>query len=280
MISVQYLLNFWKADLPQAVYLLMVLAGMVYLTFVCKNEKARDVWKRIVLPSIAVVLIMVVPFLPKILTQKIESSRMFRFLWVIPIGVFLALGITILLENFPSRLWKQIGAAGAVIMILLGCNKFHKLREKTWENEWVNWYKIPPIVIEMTDYILQDNTKAEKTAVFPMPLNMWVRQYNPEVKIPFSWTKVESAKPENGKLYEALSPQDPNGVIDLDVAGYWAKQGGYQYFVLMEGKSPNGNPYTGSLESSGYEKVWEYDAKPNTDERWYSQKYLLYRLKE
>ena len=55
----------------------------------------------------------------------------------------------------------------AVIMILLGCNKFYKLREKTWENEWDNWYKIPPVVMEMTDYILQDDTKAEKNCGVP-----------------------------------------------------------------------------------------------------------------
>ncbi len=38
--------------------------------------------------------------------------------------------------------------------------------------------------MELCDYIAKDDPNEVKMAVFPFPLNLWVRQYRPEIRLP------------------------------------------------------------------------------------------------
>ena len=105
-------------------------------------------------------------------------------------------------------------------------------------------------------------------AVVPFPLNLWVRQYRPEIRLPFAWTEREDTDMENVWMYEDLYMLE-EGVPDWTDLAEHAEKGGYRYIIL-----PDHEPHTGHVEDSGYEPVYHIQTDEMGD---YGKKYTLYR---
>ena len=158
------------------------------------------------------------------------------------------------------------------LMVLMTVNRFYSLRH-TWQNQITNWYKIPDVVIELCDFIVHDGSGLEKKAVFPTPLNLWVRQYRAEIELPYAWNKVNGQIEAAQEIYDLQEKKE--GAIRLEELAQQAITGGYNYIVLAaEGD------YIGALTDCGFEEVYRIDTDSMQDTNSYDKEYVLYRVVE
>lgn len=264
------LLAYFWVDKPRVLYFVFCCALVLVLAWKRRDALSRGLRRYIVLPSVLLLVLLLNPVVAHLLVTKYEETRSLRFFWLVPITLLLA-AVTVLLVDWLPRRRQKILAAVAVPFVLLAFSGGFRSLRSTWQNQFTNWYKVPEVVIQLDDWIVSDGTDLEKTAVFPTPLNLWVRQYRPEIEQPYEWTKVNKQSEAAKMLYEVIEKTED--AVDLDEVNRWAVQGGYNYIVLDSGET-----YTGAL--SDYEEVYRIDIDPTQDTNSYDREYRLYRLAE
>lgn len=268
MVSMRSLFAYFWKDQPRVIYFAVCCCLILWLAFRKKDRIATRLRDKIVLPSLLLLVIFGNPVSAHILVTHAVETQSLRFFWLAPISLLLAAATVMLLSFVPQRTLKII-AALAVIPILFLSGRRLQILQKNWQYETPNWYKIPTVVIELCDYIMQDENCEEKSAAFCFPLNLWVRQYEPRIYLPFAWTGGE-----NRELMYAMQVSDGE-VMDLDEVARLASDKQYSYIVI-----PAKAASQGSLETGGYQKVYSVDVNPNSDEDQYDRGYVLYRLEE
>lgn len=272
MVSIRSLLAYFWVDRPRVIYFLLCCCIVLFLAW-----KRRDIFsvrmrRYLVLPSVVLLVLLLNPVVAHFLVTKYEETRSLRFFWLIPVTLLMAAASVLLVDLFPKRGLRVLAAVILPLGVLATVNQFHNLRN-TWQDKITNWYKIPDVVIELCDTIVQDDAVGEKRAFFPTPLNLWVRQYRPEIEMPYAWAKVNYDSEAAKKIYEIVEKAD--GAINLDELAQWAAKGGYNYLVLAE----DGN-YTGDVTDFGFEEIWRIDVDPVKDTNSYDKEYILYRFAE
>lgn len=273
MVSMRSLLAYFWVDKPRVIYFVACCLVVLLLAWKGKDRFATKVFRYIVLPSMVLLVILLNPLTAHLLVTKYQETRSLRFFWLIPVSLLLALVTVRLVSSLRKRKLKILVAIIVPVILLLFSDGFEKLRG-TWQNRITNWYKVPPIVIALDDWIMQDDSALKKSAVFPHPLNLWVRQYRPEIELPFEWHRINTKSEAAMALYDIIQgTQNEGGVIDLCQVEYWAQKGGYNYIVL-----DSDGQYKGSLNI--YEEVYRVDLEPLRDGNAYEREYVLYRLAE
>lgn len=264
------LLAYFLVDKPRVIY--FVLCCLLVLVLAWKRRDALSLRLRryIVWPSVVLLVLLLNPVVAHLLVTKYEETRSLRFFWLVPVTLLLA-AVTVLLVDWLPRRYQKILAAVAVPFVLLAFSDGFSHLRVTWQNQFTNWYKVPEVVIRLDDWILNDDAGLEKTAVFPTPVNLWVRQYRPEIELPYEWTKVNWQSDAAAELYWAI--EEAEDAVDLDEVNDWAVQGDYNYIVLDSAET-----YIGTLQD--YEEVYRIDIDPTQDTNSYDREYILYRLAE
>lgn len=241
---------------------------MFFLAAWKRNETAFQLKNKIVLPGLLILIVFGNPVSAHVLVTRAVETQSLRFFWLIPISLFLAAATIMLLDLIPHRVMKSVLAI-VIIPILLWSGRGLQIIRKNWQYDTPNWYKIPPVVIDLCDYIMQDETCSEKSVAFCFPLNLWVRQYEPEIYLPFAWSGGE-----NRELMYAM--QVPDGeTMDLDKVARLASEKQYNYIVI-----PREGDFQGNLESGGYLEIYAVDVNLDSDDDQYDREYVLYRLEE
>lgn len=268
MVSMRSLFTYFWKDQTRVIYFTVCCFLIFWLALRKKGETAVCLRDKIVLPSLLLLVVFGNPISAHILVTRAVETQSLRFFWLAPVSLFLAAATVMMLDFLPHRILKIL-AAMAIIPILFLSGRRLQTMQKYWQYETPNWYKIPPVVIELCDYIMQDENCEEKSAAFCFPLNLWVRQYEPEIYLPFAW-----AGGENRELMQAM--QVPEGeVMDLNEVARLASDKQYSYIVI-----PAKDASRGSLETGGYQKVYSVDVNPVSDDDQYDREYVLYRLEE
>lgn len=268
MVSMRSLFAYFWKDQPRVIYFVVCCCLVLWLAYRKKNKTAIGLKDWIVLPSLLLLAAFGNPVSAHILVTRAVETQSLRFFWLVPISLLLAAVTVMLLDFVPHRALKIIVALAILPVLFLSGRKLQIL-SKNWQYETPNWYKVPQVVVELCDYIMQDENCDEKSAAFCFPLNLWVRQYEPSIYLPFVWSGGE-----NHELMNAM--QVPDGeVMDLDEVARLSSEKQYSYIVIpAEGK------FRGSLESGGYQKIFSVDVNPASDEDKYDREYILYRLEE
>ena len=264
------LLAYFWVDKPRVIYFVLCCALVLVLAWKRRDTFSRALRWYIVLPSAVLLVILLNPAVAHLLVTKYEETRALRFFWLVPVTLLLAAVTVLLVDWLPGRRQKVLAAVAVPLVLVAASGGFRNLRA-TWQNQFTNWYKVPEVVIRLDDWIAADEAGIEKTAVFPTPLNLWVRQYRPEIQLPYEWTKVNKQSQAAKKLYEVIEKTED--AVDLDEVNHWAVEGGYNYIVLDSGET-----YAGTL--SDYEEVYRVDVDPAQDTDDYDREYILYRLAE
>ena len=264
------LLAYFLVDKPRVIY--FVLCCLLVLVLAWKRRDALSLRLRryIVWPSVVLLVLLLNPVVAHLLVTKYEETRSLRFFWLVPVTLLLA-AVTVLLVDWLPRRYQKILAAVAVPFVLLAFSDGFSHLSVTWQNQFTNWYKVPEVVIRLDDWILNDDDGLEKTAVFPTPVNLWVRQHRPEIELPYECTKVNWQSDAAAELYWAI--EEAEDAVDLDEVNDWAVQGNYNYIVLDSAET-----YIGTLQD--YEEVYRIDIDPTQDTNSYDREYILYRLAE
>lgn len=224
--------------------------------------------KLLVVPSVLLLVLLLNPVSAHFAIALFHDSQVQRFFWLVPMTLILAVCVVLFLGKIPGARRRAAVFVLVCCVVLLGGNGFPRLRA-TWQGRADNAYKVPPVVVELCDEILQDDAP-RKTAVLPMPLNLWVRQYCPQIALPFAWNSVEPD--DNAEdLYE-LYGENNGEAVDLTELARLAREGGYTYIVL-----PEQGLYTGELTGNGYTELCRVDAEPESDQTVYDGAYILYR---
>lgn len=269
MVSMRSLLAYFWVDKPRVIYFAICCIVVLLLTFKWKDRFGAKAFQYIVLPSMVLLVLLLNPLVARLLVTKYYETQSLRFFWLIPVSVLMAIVTVRLIFTFQHRGQKVLRGIVVPIILLMFSGGFIHLRG-TWKNQVTNWYKIPSVVIALDDWIMNDNTCLRKSAVFPQPLNLWVRQYRPEIELPFEWERINWQSAAAVELYYISSNEDG---VDLCQLEYWAKEGGYNYIVLASDEQ-----YEGELVS--YQEVYRIDVDPSRDTNSYDREYILYRLTE
>lgn len=277
MSPMQIVWFFFSMYKPRTCFFLLCCGAAVFLALKHRDALSRRVCRYIVAPAAVLFLLLINPLVSPVLVGY-DISRAVRFFWLIPVAVLLA-AVTVRLLGLLHGRWQKPAAVLAAVLVVLGFGgRFTNLRS-FYLNRFINWYKVPEVVIALDDRIMADDTGLEKTAVFPWPLNMWVRQYRPEIVMPFSWNHLSGIDDTDLGLYllfeETINPE-PDAVIpplDLDRLDALAVEGGYNYLVVDTGRA-----CTGALHD--FEEIGRIDTDPAQDTTDYDREYILYRRAE
>lgn len=270
MVSMRSLFAYFWVDKPRVIY--FVLCCLIILVLVKKRQElfARKLFRYIVFPAVILLVILLNPVVAHLLVTKYTETQALRFFWLIPVSLLLSVVTVRLVCNVKNRKQKILFTILALVVLSMFSDDFEHLRG-TWQNRITNAYKIPSVVVQLDDWIMNDDADVSKSAVFPQPLNLWVRQYRPEIELPYAWTSINQNSEEAKQLYRILEKQ--TDTIDLREVAYWAQKGGYSYIVLDTSKD-----YKGTLES--YQEVFRVDTDTSKDTNAYDREYVVYRLKE
>lgn len=268
MVSMRSLLAYFWSDKPRVIYFVICCTLVLVLAWKRRDALSSGLRRYIVWPSVLLLVLLLNPVVAHLLVTKYEETRSLRFFWMVPVTLLLAAVTVLLVDWLPQRRHKILAAVAVPLVLLAFSGGFLRLRV-TWQNRFTNWYKVPEVVILLDDWILNDDAGLEKTAVFPTPVNLWVRQYRPEIELPYEWTKVNWQSDAAAELYWAI--EEVEDAVDLDVVNAWAVQGGYNYIVLDSAET-----YVGTLQD--YEEVYRVDVDQTQDTNAYDREYILYRV--
>lgn len=278
------LYTYFQED-PTRYILFFVCCVLVCLAAVIFKKRGDTVFSKVrnklVLPSLLLAVLLFNPFSASLLVSKMMPSRVFRFSWVVPLLVVIAITMVAIVRNLPFKPVKVLAAVLAPLLFV-GVNfQLSSFLDEYWTNDTPNWYKIPECVIDLCDYVENDSTFDEKTVIMPSLLSAWVRQYQSDIVMPYSANHYDFYISNTVDYFPLYSATNSSGTYDLSLVGALASSYPFNYVVIPAYLST-----TGSLESSGYEFVYTINDKylQTEDEdysRWgaYHMQYYLYRRK-
>ena len=172
MVSMRSMWKYLWAFRPRVIGFALCCCIAGFLVWKYRDRFGRKLLRHIILPSALVLVLVLNPVVAHILVTRSMETRSLRFFWLIPATLLLALVPVRLLAFLPRRRQKLLAAAAfpALLLVLFSDGFAHS--RILFQNIRPNWYKIPEVVVELDDLIVNDGTDLEKTAVFPWPLNM------------------------------------------------------------------------------------------------------------
>ena len=261
---------FWKAP-ERVVFFVACCAVTWYLVWKYKDKTAILLRNKIVIPASILIVLFLNPISTHFLVSRVEETQYLRFFWLIPVAILLAAVTVLVICRLRQRKAKVVVAAALSVLLLAFGGNFARLTI-TWENARPNWYKIPQSVIELCDYIEQDDAQPEKRAVFPYPMNLWVRQYCPEIEMPFAWGSIDGIEKINADLYTEISKHNIEPINLREVARMSAEKGYYYVVLWADGD------YLNSMEDGGYEEIYRVNKGAAENAGPYDEEYILYRM--
>lgn len=220
---------------------LLFLLYLICLGYLLAKE--RDKSRRILLcylPLICLVLF----FLPPVyrLYGAIEGTRTYyRILWLLPMSATtIYAGLKAMTGNIQM---------GMVVM----CGLFVLSGECVYENENIlkaeNRLHLPQMILDISDYLMNETGGEETMAAMPAELVQFVRQYNTKILMPYG-RDMQMGSYYN-EVYEAM---EQSGSVDADRLCRALETYNCEFLILEEDKEVDG-----SLEDNGLELLATVD---------------------
>ena len=252
----------------------------IAVLFVWRGRWSRRVRCFIIWPSFLLLVVFLNPTVAAKILKESDANQSVRFFWIIPVVLLISICTVKAAGALRSKRW-LLAVPIILLGILLYTDRFQKLRSN-WQPNTANWYKIPPVILELSDRIMEDDAYLEKRAIFPFKLSLWVRQYQPGIELLYSWQEDATYTVEQRKLLFLFRPEEEakaNGEeydgtpVNLVKAGRLAAELEYNYIVI-----PVENDYIGTLESCGYREIYRANPDAEVTASPYEAAYILYRL--
>lgn len=178
---------------------LLFLLYLVSLVFLLCREK--DKGRRLLLGYLPLVCL-VLFFLPPVyqIYGKIDGVRTYyRLLWLLPMS------LTIIYSGF--RLMAGNVRAGLIVL----CGLIVLSGEFVYHNENIlkaeNRLHVPQMILDISDYLMNETQGEETMAAMPAELVQFVRQYNTKILMPFGRDMLMGSY--YNEVYEAMEQTDP-----------------------------------------------------------------------
>ena len=207
MVSMRSLFAYFWRDEPRVIAFVACCCAVLLLAYWKRDALAVQFKNRLVLPALALLLVFGNPASAHILVTRAVETQSLRFFWLIPVSFLLAAAVVAVIGRLPRR-WLRAAAALAAVPVLVLCTHQLKTLRTNWQYATPNWQKTPQVVLDLCDAIMADDRYDDKRAAFTFPLDLWVRQYQPDIFLLFSWTGGENLDlrremdPGDGRLVE------------------------------------------------------------------------------
>ncbi len=239
-----------------------------------RKKECKRLWDRVAFPAMVCVIAFINPISTHLLVNHSEETQVLRFFWIAPVSILIVAVLVSLLGEIKKNYIKYAAVIVTTCLIFALGGQYPHLRQNTWKNMFFNPYKIPPIIVDVCDYILQDDTTEDKSLALTMPLNLWVRQYAPQIRMQFAWGSRATPEVESEKLYLAMTQREGQE-MDLNEVSFWARELNITYVLL-----PKDAAYIGSMETNGYRETAAFQHETSDEGDVYGKRYLLYRMVE
>lgn len=178
---------------------LLFLLYLLCLAYLAKNEKDRN--RRILLVFLPL-LCLATFLLPPVywIYGKIDGVRTYyRLLWILPMALTIAYsGVKIFAANLRTGL-----AVICALVVLSG--QFVYSNENILKAE--NRLHLPQMVLDISDFLMNETGGEETMAAMPVGLVQFVRQYNVKILMPYG-REMQMGSYYN-EVYEAMEGTDP-----------------------------------------------------------------------
>lgn len=215
------------------------LAALVYL-FV--KEERKPVRILFLYVPVLLLLLFFNPVFSKIFQEYAGDEIYYRMLWLLPITVVIAYAVVSACKKRKG--WGRVCCAGiAACLTVISGNCIYK---NPFFSKAENLYHVPDGVVHICDAIAIEGR--EVTAVFPLELVQYVRQYSSVICMPYGremlvdnrWTEWT---PQH-ELCDVMEAEEP----DAQMLGALAREWGCIYIILPESKRIQGD-----LQAQGYD---------------------------
>lgn len=226
---------------------LVVIWFLLSLVYLYLKEERRQIRILFVYVPVILLLLFFNPWFAGFLAEYMGDEIYYRILWLLPVTVVIAYACVSLGGILKGRK-RILFAVGAVFLAVVSGSYIYS---NTYFTKAQNRYHVPDSVVHICDAI--ELPGREVTAVFPLEMIQYVRQYSPVVCMPYGREVLVEGWNEWATQHELCDAMEAE-TVDGTVLGKLARDYGCIYIVL-----PVEQTIQGSLWESGYEVFLEVD---------------------
>ena len=226
---------------------LIVMWFLVSLVYLFLKEERKQIRILFVYVPIVLLLLFFNPWLSMLISVYMGDEIYYRILWLLPMTVVIAYACTMIY----GRLVGKKRSAFAVLAVFLTIASGKWIYSNTFFARAENLYHVPDSVVHICDAI--EIPGREVTAVFPLDMVQYVRQYSPVVCMPYGreiivkkWNEWAIQNP----LCDAMEAEQTSALELCSLA----REQSCIYIVL-----PMEKVIRGSMQDGGYELFVEMD---------------------
>lgn len=226
---------------------LIVMWFLVSLVYLFLWEERKQIRILFLYVPVLLLLLFFNPLFSGLMTAYMGDEIYYRILWLLPVTVVIAYTCVSICGRLSGR--KRGIFTGLALLLTMASGSF--IYNNTFFTRAENLYHVPDSVVHICDAI--EIPGREVTAVFPLDMVQYVRQYSPVVCLPYGreiivegWNEWAIQNP----LCDAMEAEE-TAAAEL---GSLAREQGCIYIVVPEDKV-----IRGSLQDAGYELFLESD---------------------
>ncbi len=235
---------------------LIIIWFLFSLLYLFLKEERKQLRILFVYVPVILLLLFFNPLFAGFLAEYMGDDIYYRILWLLPVTVVIAYTCVTIGSRLNGRK-RVLWAAGSVFMTVVSGTYIYS---NVYFTPAENVYHVPDGVVNICDAI--ELPGREVTAVFPLEMIQYVRQYSPVVCMPYGREILVEGWNEWATQHELCDAMEAE-VVDAHLLGKLAKEYGCIYIVLESDKEMDG-----SLTETGYEWFCETDG------------YIVYRNQE
>lgn len=215
--------------------LVLTLLSWIYLLVREKDGKIRLL---LVYAPLIIVVLFLFPLCRKYFVGAgLDGETYYRLLWTIPMGLITIYGACHL---FAER--RKLGILVMTVLIVL-CGSL--VYQSDYISKAENLYHIPDTVVEICELIAPEGEEERVSAVMPLDLIHFVRQYDARIHMPYGREMIV----ERWKYYNAVFEQmEAAEIVDMEALLEASRAEYCQYIVMDEEKKTNVPPEESGLE--------------------------------
>lgn len=226
---------------------LIIIWFLIALLYLFLQEKQKKIRVLFVYVPIILLGLFFCPGISGLIMKAVGDDIYYRILWLLPVTMVLAYTGVSLLGRLAGR-WKLPCAVAMAVVFMMSGSLIYR---NVYFSRAENLYHVPDSVVHICDAI--EIPGREVTAVFPLELIQYVRQYSPVVCMPYGReVLVETWNEWSGwnALCDAMEAEE----VTASELGTLAREQNCNYIVVREQKK-----ILGRLQDAGYEEFFRTD---------------------
>lgn len=226
---------------------LIMMWFLLSLVYLFLREERKQI--RILFLYVPVILLLLFfnPLFSKLMTKYMGDEIYYRILWLLPVTVTIAYTCVRIYGSLAGKR-RKVFAVSVIFLTIVSGNWIYG---NSFFSKAENLYHVPDSVVHICDAI--EIPGREVTAVFPLDMVQYVRQYSPVVCMPYG-REIIVEKWNDWAVQNPLCDAMEAERINAPELGSLAREQDCIYIVLPEDKEIRGD-----MRNSGYELFLETD---------------------